>query len=178
MFKQWMRKKTLKYPLLWLAFACLTAFSLVACGGSSSSGSPPTPTISVVPSPTPTAPSTSTPPPTLAAFKVTSIDMAVSPSSIAGLTCGSNITVTYTATFHIVPNSPGGTIEFLYTWNGGHASPSASVTAAQGQTTATYAFTWQGQLSADHVLPGYGSVMTTSPNQVQSPQVKPDGMCT
>lgn len=177
MFKQWMRKKTLKHSLLWFVFACLIALSLVACGGSSGSGSPTTPTISVTPSPTSTALPALTAQSTPTAFNVTSIDMTVSPNNIAGLRCGSSITVTYTATFHVAPNSPGGRIEFLYSWNGGHASPSASVTVDQGQTTATYAFPWSGQLSADHLLPGYGSVMTTSPNVVSSPQVRPEGLC-
>lgn len=112
-----------------------------------------------------------------AAFKVTSIDMAVSPTSIAGIACGTQITVTYTATFHIAANSLGGTIQFIYTWNNGRASPSASVKVGPGQTTATYSFTWSGNLPADHVYPGLGGVITSSPNAVNSPLVKPTGMC-
>ena len=112
-----------------------------------------------------------------AAFKVTSIAMAVSPISLTGLSCGTTITVTYTATFHIMPNSPGGTIQFVYTWNNGRGSPNASVPASAGQTTATYAFTWSGQLSADHVLPGLGGVIASSPNTINSPLVKPAGGC-
>jgi len=111
------------------------------------------------------------------AFKVTSIDMTVSPKSLTGLSCGTTLTVTYTATFHLAPNSPGGTIDFLYTWNNGRASPSASTSVGPGQTTATYSFTWSGQLLADHVLPGYGGVTTTSPNAISSPLVKPEGLC-
>src|SRR5690242_4045752 len=111
------------------------------------------------------------------AFKVTSIDMAVSPTSIAEMACGTPITVTYTATFHIAPNSPGGTIQFVYTWNNGRASPSASVNVGAGQTTATYSFTWSGNLPPDHVYPGLGGVITSSPNMVNSPLVKPMGMC-
>lgn len=110
-------------------------------------------------------------------FAVTSIDMAVQPTSIAGKACGTAVTVTYTATFHIAANSPGGTIQFLYTWNNGRASPSASVQVAPGQTTATYSFTWSGTLSPDHVLPSYGGVIVTSPNAISSPMVKPDGAC-
>ncbi len=111
------------------------------------------------------------------AFKVTSIAMAVSPTSLTGLSCGTAITVTYTATFHIAPNSPGGTVQFLYTWNNGRGSPSASIMVAAGQTTATYAFTWSGQLSADHVLPGLGGIVASSPNAISSPLVKPTGVC-
>ena len=111
------------------------------------------------------------------AFKVTSIDMTVSPKSLTGLSCGTSLTVTYTATFHIAPNSSGGTIQFLYTWNNGRATPGASITVGPGKTIATYSFNWAGQLSADHVLPGFGGVMTTSPNAISSPLVKPDGLC-
>ncbi|HXX78528.1 MAG TPA: hypothetical protein VEI53_08565 [Ktedonobacteraceae bacterium] len=112
-----------------------------------------------------------------AAFKVTSIDMAVSPTSIAGKTCGTAIVVTYTATFHIAANSPGGTIQFTYTVNNGRGSTNASISVGAGQTTATYPFTWSGNLPADHTYPGLGGVITSSPNTVQSPMVQPTGMC-
>ncbi len=111
------------------------------------------------------------------AFQVTSVDLTVSPTSIAGKTCGTQITVTYTATFHIAANGPGGTIQFMYTVNNGMGSTNAHITVVAGQTSATYSFTWSGQLPADHTYPGIGEVMVTSPNAVNSPQVKPTGQC-
>ena len=114
---------------------------------------------------------------TTAAFNVTSIDMAVNPTSIAGMACGTAITVTYTATFHITANSPGGTIQLIYTLNNGRSTPSASVNVSPGQTTATYSFTWSGNLPPDHTYPGLGGVITSSPNVVHSPIVKPNGVC-
>ena len=110
-------------------------------------------------------------------FTVTGIDMAVSPTTIAGKACGTPLTVTYTATFHIPANTPGGTIQFTYTVNNGRSSPSASVTVGPGETTKTYSFTWSGNLPADHTYPGLGGVMTSSPNDLISPLVKPDGLC-
>jgi hypothetical protein len=110
------------------------------------------------------------------AFQVTSIDMAVSPKSLTGLPCGSPLTETYTATFHIAPNSPGGTILFSYTWDL-RAESRASIMVEAGQTTATYAYTWSGLLSEDHVLPGIGEVWTSSPNIVYSSQARPVGGC-
>jgi len=112
-----------------------------------------------------------------AAFNVTSISMAVNPTSIAGKTCGTAIVVTYTATFHIAANSPGGTIQFTYTVNNGRSSPGASVTVSPSQTTATYSFTWSGNLPSDHTYPGLGGVITSNPNAVQSPMIQPTGMC-
>jgi hypothetical protein len=103
--------------------------------------------------------------------------MAVNPASIAGMTCGHSITVTYTATFHIVANSPGGTVQFIYTVNNGRSTTPASLTFGPGETTKTYAFTWQGTLSSDNVYPGLGGVVTSSPNVVHSPSVKPTGTC-
>lgn len=114
---------------------------------------------------------------TTAAFQVTSIDMAVSPTSIAGMACGTQITVTYTATFHIAANSPGGSIQFIYTVNNGRSTPGASVNVSPGQTTATYSFTWSGNLPPDHTYPGLGGVITSSPNVIKSSSVKPDGLC-
>jgi hypothetical protein len=110
-------------------------------------------------------------------FTVTSVDMAVSPATLTGLACGTQTTVTYTATFHIAPGGPGGTIQFEYTTNNGRGSTNASVSVAAGQTTATYSFTWSGQLPADHTAPGNGGVIVTSPNQVNSALVAPTGSC-
>ena len=112
-----------------------------------------------------------------AAFQVTGVDMAVSPTSIAGLACGTQTTVTYTATFHLAPGGPGGTMQFMYTTNNGRGSTTASLPVAAGQTTATYSFTWSGQLPADHTAPGNGGVIITSPNQLTSALVAPTGSC-
>ncbi len=112
-----------------------------------------------------------------AAFQVTSVDMKVSPTTIAGLACGTQITVTYTATFHIAPNGSGGTLRFEYTVNNGRASTPVSLSVAAGQTTATYSFTWKGPLPLDHTYPEAGGVMVTSPNQITSALVGPTGQC-
>jgi serine/threonine protein kinase len=122
--------------------------------------------------------SASTPTPTPTPFSVKSVTMTVNPTSIAGQTCGTFVTVTYTATFVVPPNSPGGTVQFDYTANNGRSNGAASLTFAAGQTTKTYQFTWSGNLPADHSNPGTGQVITTSPNQVTSNAVKPSGQCT
>ena len=113
-----------------------------------------------------------------AAFQVTSVDMAVSPTSIQGQVCGTSIVVTYTATFHVAPNSPGGTVQFTYTVNNGRGQTPASLTFGQGETTKTYTFTWSGALPADHTYPGAGGVQVSSPNQLTSSLVGPTGQCT
>ena len=113
----------------------------------------------------------------LAAFQVTNVGMAVSPTSIQGLSCGTSIVVTYTATIHVAANSPGGTVQFSYTVNSGRGQTPASVTFSPGQTVRTYTFTWSGALPADHTYPGPGGIQVTSPNQLTSPLVAPTGMC-
>src|SRR5581483_3450303 len=112
-----------------------------------------------------------------AAFVVTGVDMAVSPSSIQGMSCGTTVTVTYTATIHVAANSPGGTVQFGYTVNNGRSQNTASVHFAAGQTSKTYSFTWSGPLPADHTYPGQGGIMVTSPNQLISPMAAPSGRC-
>ncbi|TMD67651.1 MAG: hypothetical protein E6I91_06455, partial [Chloroflexi bacterium] len=121
--------------------------------------------------------SASTPTPTPTPFSVKSVKMTVDPTSIAGQTCGTYVTVTYTATFVVPSNSPGGTVQFDYTTNNGHNNGTASLTFAAGQTTKTYQFTWSGNLPADHTYPGAGQVITTSPNQVTSNTAQPSGQC-
>jgi hypothetical protein len=110
-------------------------------------------------------------------FAVESVDLTVTPNSIAGVACGTPATFTYTATFHVQDGSAGGTIQFLYTWNNGRASPSASVTVPPGQSTAIYTFTISGTLPSDHTYPGIAEVSVTSPNAATSPQVIPAGKC-
>jgi hypothetical protein len=112
-----------------------------------------------------------------AAFQVTNIDLSVSPSSLVGMSCNSRVTFTYTVTFHVAPNSRGGTIQFMYTTNNGRSSTNSSVIARAGMTTVTSTFTRSGVLSLDHTFPGIAEVITTSPNQVYSSQVKPAGQC-
>jgi hypothetical protein len=111
-------------------------------------------------------------------LKVTAVDMSVSPSSIAGMACGTNVTVTYTATFHVRPNSVGGTVQFMYTVNNGRSQTPASITFKPGETTKAYSFTWSGALPIDHTYPGPGGVQVTSPNQLISALVAPTGQCT
>lgn len=123
------------------------------------------------------APGTTTPP-AASPFKVTSIDLAVHPTTVAGVACGTMITVTYTATFHIASQSPGGIIQFMYTATNGRGSANASVAVAAGNTTATYSYSVTGKLAADHTFPGIGEVIATSPNSATSPQVAPQGACT
>ncbi len=113
----------------------------------------------------------------LAAFKVTKVDMMVSPTSIQGLSCGTSIVVTYTATIHVAANSPGGTVQFSYTVNNGRGQTPASITFSPGQTIRTYTFRWSGALPADHTYPGPGGIQVTSPNQLTSLLVAPTGMC-
>jgi hypothetical protein len=112
-----------------------------------------------------------------AAFQVTQVDMTVSPTSIQGLSCGTSIVVTYTATIHVAANSPGGTVQFSYTVNNGRGQTPASITFSPGQTVRTYTFTWSGALPADHTYPGPGGIQVTSPNQLTSQLVGPTGMC-
>ena len=44
-------------------------------------------------------------------FAVQSVDLTVTPNSIAGKACGSPATFTYTATFHVPAGTTGGTIQ-------------------------------------------------------------------
>lgn len=110
-------------------------------------------------------------------LKVTSVTMAITPASITGLACGTNMTETYIATIHVTPKGPGGSVQFSYTVNNGRGQTMASVTFSPGETTKTYKFTWSGALPADHTAPGLGGIQVTSPNQLTSPLIAPTGLC-
>jgi hypothetical protein len=139
-------------------------------GGPASGGPKPPAIVTTVP-PTPKPTTKSVP------FKVTSVDMSVTPGSIAGIACGTNLTVTYKATIHVAANSPGGTVKFGYTVNNGRGQTMASVTFAPAETSKVYSFTWSGALPADHTYPGQGGIAVTSPNQLISPLLGPSGTC-
>ena len=142
-----------------------------------------TPTPGVTPTPTPTATATPgktpTPTPTSVPFQVTTIDMAVSPLTIAGMSCGTQLNVTYTATFNVLPKGPGGAVQFTYTTDGGHTSKTGVKQISPGQTSIQFQFPASGTLPPNGgAFPGSGQVTTTSPNVLSSQVITPSGACT
>ncbi|WP_338253182.1 hypothetical protein [Dictyobacter halimunensis] len=111
------------------------------------------------------------------AFRVTGIDMSVTPSTTSLWRCGSYIQVVYHATFHVNSGPNGGTIVFSYTINNGRSQTMEKLTILPGQHLSDFTFTWQGSLPADHFYPEPGGVMVTSPNTLVSKLVAPAGHC-
>src|SRR2546421_8491972 len=103
-----------------------------------------------------------------AAFRVTSIDMSVTPATVSTWKCGSYIQVVYNAVFHVVSGPNGGTIAFSYTINNGRSETPEKLTIIPGQQQSNFVFTWQGSLPSDHTYPGPGGVLVTSPNNLVS----------
>src|SRR5437588_10331267 len=68
-----------------------------------------------------------------ATFRVTSIDMSVTPTTTSIWKCGSYIQVVYNAVFHVVSGPNGGTIVFSYTLNNGRSQTSEKLTIIPGQ---------------------------------------------
>ena len=166
----------------------LLLFSLAACGtggnaGSGTSNTSSSSTLSgniATPTSATTATTTQTPvaSATTSSLRVTSVNIAVSPSSLSSYTCGTTVTVTYTATFNFPANNPGGQVMFQYTTdNGRGSSDQKSLTIQPGESDTTYQFTWSGPLPTDHTMPEPGGVTVSSPNSVNSPLVGPSGSC-
>ncbi len=112
-----------------------------------------------------------------ATFRVTSIDMSVTPTTTSTWKCGSYIQVVYNAVFHVVSGPNGGTIVFSYTVNNGRSQTFEKLTIIPGQHLSNFVFTWQGSLPSDHTYPGPGGVLVTSPNYLLSQMVFPAGRC-
>ena len=110
-------------------------------------------------------------------FKVTSIDMFVTPTTVSLWKCGSYIQVVYNAIFHVVSGPAGGTISFSYTLNNGRSQTFEKLTIIPGQHLSNFTFTWQGSLPLDHTYPAPGGVLVTSPNYLLSQLVFPAGKC-
>ncbi len=112
-----------------------------------------------------------------APFRVTSIDMSVTPTTTSIWKCGSFIQVVYNAVFHVVSGPKGGTMEFSFTVNNGRAQTFEKLTILPGQRQSNFVFTAQGSLPSDHTFPALGGVFVTSPNHLLSQEVKPAGRC-
>lgn len=110
-------------------------------------------------------------------FHVNSIAMSVTPATLSTWNCGAYIQVVYHAVFYLSPGASGGVMEFSWTVNNGRGQTNEKLTILPGQMKTDYTFTWQGALLADHVYPGEGLVMTTSPNVLLSKAVVPSGKC-
>src|SRR2546430_16529240 len=93
-----------RFPFLCVLLALVLASLFAACGDAAS---PVLQTNAGSNNSTSTTTSTSSVP-----LKVTSVDMTVSPSSLSNYACGTNMTVTYTATFHFPDQNAGGPIKF------------------------------------------------------------------
>jgi hypothetical protein len=176
----WNNGKTGKALVL---VVCLLAVSLAGCGSETGSheGSTTTSAVSRAYLASSTGLGTmhtlSTTKTNAAAFRVTSIDVSVTPSNISLWRCGSYIQVVYNAVFHVVSGPNGGTIVFSYTLNNGRSQTPERLTILPGQRMSNFTFTWQGSLPSDHTYPGRGGVAVTSPNSLVSPLVAPAGEC-
>jgi zinc ribbon protein len=141
-------------------------------------GTTPTPGVTPTATPTATPGTTPTPTPTSVSFQVTTINLTVNPLSIAGKSCGTQLTITYTATFNVLPKGPGGAVQFTYTTDGGRNTKTGVVQFSPGQTSMQFQFPASGTLELNGAFPGAGQVTTTSPNTISSQAVTPQGTCT
>jgi hypothetical protein len=110
-------------------------------------------------------------------FVVQSIILSVSPSSIEGLACGTTLTVTYTATITIGPDSNAGVVQLV--WRVANSTSRATTSFAPAQTVKTITVTNTGTLVAGNSngFPRRISLASVSPNAVSSAPVKPTGLC-
>ncbi len=108
-------------------------------------------------------------------FQVVGISITASPASLTGILCTSTITVVYTATITIAPDSNAGTVQL--TWTVGNQHPAVSVVFAPTQTVKTITYSETGKIGRASPFPHGASLASTSPNAVSSALVKPTGVC-
>jgi len=108
-------------------------------------------------------------------FQVVGISISTSPASLTGIACTSTITVVYTATITIAPDSNAGTVQLV--WTVGNQHPGVSVAFAPTQTVKTITISETGKIGRFSPFPHGASLASTSPNAVSSALVKPTGMC-
>lgn len=110
-------------------------------------------------------------------FKVTSIEVSVTPATLSTWQCGAFIQIVYHALFHVTSGPSGGVISFSTTVNNGRAETPEKLTIIPGQSLTDFTWTWQGALPPDHTQPGPGGILVTAPNTIISPLVAPSGAC-
>lgn len=108
-------------------------------------------------------------------FQVVGISITASPASLTRIACASTITVVYTATITIAPDSNAGTVQL--TWTVGNQHPAVSVVFAPTQTVKTITYSETGKIGRASPFPHGASLASTSPNAVSSASVKPTGVC-
>ena len=108
-------------------------------------------------------------------FQVIGINIITSPPSLTGIACSSTITVVYTATITIAPDSNAGTVQL--TWTVGNQHPAVSVVFAPTQTVKVITYSETGKIGRFSPFPHGAALASTSPNAVSSASVKPTGVC-
>lgn len=108
-------------------------------------------------------------------FRVVGLSISTNPASIAGIACGTTITVTYIATITIAPDSNAGTVQLV--WNVGNSHPSTSVIFAAAQTVQTTSTAQTGKLGRFIKFPHPASIASINPNALASASVQPIGIC-
>jgi hypothetical protein len=108
-------------------------------------------------------------------FQVVSIAMSVNPSSVSSVQCGTTVTITYSATVTIAPDSNAGTVSLIWSTNPGYTA--ISIAFAPQQTTASISITLN-EISSRHTnFPRPVSISSTSPNAVNGGPARPAGQC-
>ena len=167
-----------KRPVLLTIFACFLLLGTAACGGSGNSSNNnadnsanATPSVSS----TQTSSPTPSPTPTAAPLLVSGFAMAVNPSSLASISCGTSTSIVFSAAI-TVSQATGGTLP--YTWNIGSTQSSGTLTFTAGQTSKVVTYTVPG------VTVQYGAAITSATltagpagKTSTSAAIKPVGNC-
>lgn len=107
-------------------------------------------------------------------FTVVGLYVSANPASVIGMLCGNTITMTYTATITIAPNSNGGTVSLV--WNLARLTHAASVAFSPGTTTQSVSYSIAGRL-ARNAFPRGASISSLNPNALTSNFAVPAGPC-
>jgi hypothetical protein len=101
------------------------------------------------------------------------VSAVVSPGSVTGIPCNTTITVTYSVTVTIAPNSNGGTV--VVGMFVGNYHRYGSIVFPPGTTVQHLAFSTTPTLT--HTTPPPIMFASTTPNAVSAGSVKPAGQC-
>lgn len=172
----------LRYALFFLCL-CTIAWSLIACGGPTRSGTVSTgPTTNDGTTPVTSSSTTVATSPTAVAangvLHIAGVTVAVNPSSLPSLACTATTNVVFTAAIAADPGSKGGTAAF--SWNvAGSNVASGNVTFGPGDTSKTVSYTLSNAaLQYNNAANMTATLTVSSPNPITSAPVKPAGTCT
>ena len=172
------RERAMSIRFLTMRFLfCLVALSLISCGSTPTDSSNQTPVDAPTTAPSVSPASSPTTAPTGMPLQVTGVSIAMNPTNLSPINCGTSLNIVFTAQISVASGSEGGTLPI--TWNINQAAIAGTASFNPGQTSQTVTYTLSNyvvQLASSLAVHGSLSAGKAG-NALTSATATPSGRC-